>query len=914
MQGREHGRQVVLGLLRSAEAHGRGGVLLVEGEPGMGKTSLLTEANELAAGMGFSLATGVAEELGQIVPMAPLLTALDEVPEPGLDVPDQHIRSAQRLWSRLERRATAGPALLTLDDLHWADPTTLLLLRTLPRQLSSRPLVWILARSAGDHGNDAGRLFALLESEGAIRLELVPLDQDAVTELITELLGTAPAPELLALAAGAGGNPFLLVQLVTGLRDEGALDLSPSGARPAGDRLPRRLQAVVRRRLEALSPEVRHFLEIAAVLGRSFVPGDAAEMLAERPAMIWPCVEEALSTDLLTATNDEIVFRHELVWRCILDGLPGPMRQALHRQAGEMLLDRGGCVVPAAAHLIKGARRGDSRALAGLDEAVAEVFPSSPQTAADVAVRALELTDQADPGRFARTVVATEACAAAGRLDTATELVRSALTHRLPVPATAQLHSALSTILYLSGRAAEARDEAAAALSEPLPPGGLRDDAELAMLHALAGLRDNVRAGELATAVLEDRKLRGDALIVGAMVVLSVIKWDEARLAEALGLCREAVRRAGLGSAEARRIHPGLTLAGMLADVRLIEEAGTAARAAAEEVQSLGHVAWAGGPAILGSRLDLATGRLDDAVAAATAGLEITESLGTHLFTAVAKSVLGTVALRRGDLRTAEGLAVQDQGHLAHYGMTFAQPRCGILQAQAAEARGDPTAALELLAGIVDELPAHPGVLVADPATASWLVRVALAADDPRRAGTVVEAAESIALANPGFPAVNAAAAHARGLLDGEPDALERAVKEHVDPWARASATEDLGEVLAADGDRRQAVHSLERAIAHYEESGARRDAARVRRRLRRLGVRHRHWASAERPVTGWASLTDTERSVSELVAQGLTNQQTADQMFLSVHTVAFHLRQVFRKLGISSRVDLTRIALRQER
>jgi DNA-binding CsgD family transcriptional regulator len=82
------------------------------------------------------------------------------------------------------------------------------------------------------------------------------------------------------------------------------------------------------------------------------------------------------------------------------------------------------------------------------------------------------------------------------------------------------------------------------------------------------------------------------------------------------------------------------------------------------------------------------------------------------------------------------------------------------------------------------------------------------------------------------------------------------------------------------------------------------------RKRLRKLGVRRRHWAVETRPVTGWLSLTGTERTVSELVAQGLTNQQVADQMFISVHTVAFHLRQVFRKLAISSRVELARIAV----
>jgi DNA-binding CsgD family transcriptional regulator len=336
-------------------------------------------------------------------------------------------------------------------------------------------------------------------------------------------------------------------------------------------------------------------------------------------------------------------------------------------------------------------------------------------------------------------------------------------------------------------------------------------------------------------------------------------------------------------------------------------------RAAAGEVEALGHLAWAGGPGIVNARLDLAAGRLEDAVAQAEGGLELTEALGTHLFTSVAKSVLGTVALRRGDLRAAQRFAEQGQIHPAHYGATYTQARCALVRAQVAEARRDTATAMDQVVGLVDDLPEHRGVLVGEPTAAAWLVRVTLAAGDPERAGVVAWAATSIAEANPGFPAVQAAAAHARGLLDGEPAALERAVKEHVDPWARASATEDLGCVLAAEGDHHQAVLSLEKALADYEETDARRDAARLRRRLRRLGVRHRHWASARRPVSGWASLTETERTVSELVAQGLTNQQTADQMFLSVHTVAFHLRQVFRKLEISSRVDLTRIALRQE-
>jgi DNA-binding CsgD family transcriptional regulator len=99
-------------------------------------------------------------------------------------------------------------------------------------------------------------------------------------------------------------------------------------------------------------------------------------------------------------------------------------------------------------------------------------------------------------------------------------------------------------------------------------------------------------------------------------------------------------------------------------------------------------------------------------------------------------------------------------------------------------------------------------------------------------------------------------------------------------------------------------------ALDAYATSGAERDAARIRHKLRSLGVRRRHWHAVKRPQTGWESLTKTERSVAGLVATGLTNQQVADQMFISTHTVAFHLRQVFRKLDIRSRVELARAAL----
>ncbi|TMR13938.1 hypothetical protein ETD85_57165 [Nonomuraea zeae] len=201
--------------------------------------------------------------------------------------------------------------------------------------------------------------------------------------------------------------------------------------------------------------------------------------------------------------------------------------------------------------------------------------------------------------------------------------------------------------------------------------------------------------------------------------------------------------------------------------------------------------------------------------------------------------------------------------------------------------------------------------LALEPAAGSWMVRFALAADDRQAAEVVVAGAEALSRASPGLPALAAFAAHARGLLDGDINALaQAAAAQAADVWARASAAEDLGVALWSAGRREEAAAGLERALAIYQEMGAARDAGRARQRLRALGVRHRHWSAAERPVSGWDSLTETQHAVALLVADGWTNRQVAEQMFLSVHTVSFHLRQVYRKLNIGSRVELARLAV----
>src|ERR1700761_6679475 len=153
-----------------------------------------------------------------------------------------------------------------------------------------------------------------------------------------------------------------------------------------------------------------------------------------------------------------------------------------------------------------------------------------------------------------------------------------------------------------------------------------------------------------------------------------------------------------------------------------------------------------------------------------------------------------------------------------------------------------------------------------------------------------------------------AAAEHARGLVEQNPSVLDQAAEQYTTKPARACALEDAGNAWADQGCHDNAEARLRQAHELYEQLGATDGMARVRACLRRVGTRVRHWKRADRPAAGWDSLTDTEHRIADLVAQGLSNHEVASRVFLSSHTVAFHLRHVFWKMGISSRVQLARM------
>ena len=201
----------------------------------------------------------------------------------------------------------------------------------------------------------------------------------------------------------------------------------------------------------------------------------------------------------------------------------------------------------------------------------------------------------------------------------------------------------------------------------------------------------------------------------------------------------------------------------------------------------------------------------------------------------------------------------------------------------------------------------------ADPEGAVLLVRGALADGDRDRAAALARQTQQLAMTATGDPDMTVAAEHAHGLIEQDPAALQRAAGHYAAARDRAGALEDAGNAWAGQGDQGRATTLLSQAYALFEELGNDEDLARVRSSLRAAGTRLRHWTHADRPAFGWDSLTETERAVSDLVAQGLTNRKAAEQMFLSPHTIDFHLRQIFRKLQIDSRVDLTRLAIERD-
>lgn len=293
-----------------------------------------------------------------------------------------------------------------------------------------------------------------------------------------------------------------------------------------------------------------------------------------------------------------------------------------------------------------------------------------------------------------------------------------------------------------------------------------------------------------------------------------------------------------------------------------------------------------------------------DALSEVGKGLRIADRFGVRFLRPSSYVVMALGALRRGDMR--ECLHYVDK--LANEALLgyFGQAAGAWVTAQAAEARSGVASAADLIAGIVTDRLVLRQLLVSEPAAASWLVRAATKLGARDLAELAVTGASAAAGTHPQFSVLRGSALHAAGLLEGDSGKLREAANLYPDRWCAASAREDMATLLATRySERDKAVRTYESVLDLYSAVGAARDASRVANKLRDFGVRRGAVRTVEREGLLPHGLTNTEFAVAELVSQGHTNNEVGRQLFISRHTVAFHLKKVFQKMNVASRVEL---------
>ncbi|WP_188188469.1 helix-turn-helix transcriptional regulator [Nonomuraea sp. SYSU D8015] len=892
LRGRAEEMARALAVLRAAVRTGQGAVLLIRGEPGIGKSALAAEIGAQAARIGFLVGAGKAEESDQIAPLAPLVVALRSGPAPLLSqadfsglvsLYDRRLWLVDRMAALLEERAMRGPVLIVVEDVQWADPLTMFALRVMPGRLTGSPVVWVLTT----------RSRTPLSAEEIV---LRPLSQEAIEEVAVDRLGEPPDGRLRELLRGAGGNPFLAVELLDGLA-AGQMD----GELPAG------LVLGVRGRLESLPTPALRLLQVGAVLGRSFTIEDAAALLDESPMALVEWLEAGVRGGLLDDDGLRLSFRHDLLRQAVYADVPRSARRALHAAAARHLTAVGRSALEVAPHILAGARPGDVEAVRLLRRAAAEVGSLDPTTAVALIERALDLVGQDDPGRAEVGLEAVEVLVAARQGSHAVEVADRLIAAGAGPEQVARLQVRLAGPLWEIGRVAELAERVTGALT--------LDGLSETLRAQLLGLRALTlsRADDLAEARRAGQHALDEGVRIGSAEAQATALWALAEIAVNEGRHSAGVRH--------------------FQDLRTL----TGRSPGADEITSLLHLDdyATGGQLLIQARLEnerqggtwqvpaltwaqalhnYGLGHLDECEADLRTLLQLGEDLGEPVFHDVTCAMLARIALLRGELATAhQHLARAREQNAAMLVLT---------QAMTADAQRDHGTAGSILR--TDFLPLldsrfrwveRPAGLPDWPVPAA---RIALRSGDAELAWQLARWADEYAERNPEVATARGMAAQAMGLVTGDTDLLGTAVallRLSPCPLWQAHAVADHGAALLQAGSAEAAIAVLDQAWDAYTALGATGEARRVQRLLQSAGVRRNHWKNAStRAVNGWEALTDAERRVAHLIAGGHSNRSAAAELMLSPNTVGTHLRSIFAKLGVNSRVQLARSVMEQER
>lgn len=891
---------------RSAVA-GRGAVVLVEGEAGIGKTTLLGAAGQQFSQLGLQVRTSSARELQQDVPFAavagwlttgdvpgadsdPIRMLLDGADQAGDAAATHEFALAELLLEQVGAWCADQPVALLLDDVHWVDRSSLAVLHRLSTLAERLPLVLVLATRPFTADPAFAVLTATLTACAASNIRLGALPDAAAVTMVREMVGAAPPPALLRQVAGAYGHPLHITELV-------ATSLLDAGGKAGADRPAGSLAEAIWRRVDSLSRPTRDLLPMAAALGPRVDVAELAAVLDGHLMEVWSAVAEATDAGLLTMVDSELAFRHDLIRHVLADRLPASLRSDLLRRAGLVLQTTGAPIERVAYYLALGGRDLDPTSLQWLLSVSDGLIVRAPELAMRLLTRIVDTAGLDTATRAALIRMRTRALLWNGRVEQAEATLRVALRHRPEHADDPGLRWLLAHVCHARGRLAEAVEVAENALATL--DLGESDAARFLGLCALDNffLERFAEAEQAGRRAVELGRRSGNSLATGyGLMALGAVRYTHGYLDRALEISSEslAVLQDGAGSDQ---IDPYVLYAHCLIELdRPV--------AALEALQTaIGHNRRTHGvylsPNLLAeARLFLLNGRWDEAIESCRACLEAPDVLG---YAPVAHSVMALIGLHRGAPVPGDALGPDDRLGTAGYG--YMHPW---VTALVHETRGNPEPALRLL------VETHANL--ADGMSASTLhyiipdiARLAFDAGDETALRGALAAAEEL-VAKQSTASRSGIAQLCLGLAERDPDALFAAAREFARcewPLYQAQAYEDAAIVLAAGGRGVDARDALESAVQLYSRLGASWDTARAVARVRRYGIRRGVRGPRNRPKTGWASLTDTERAVAVQVAEGHSNADIAAQMFLSRRTVQSHVSSILAKLGLRSRREI---------
>jgi DNA-binding CsgD family transcriptional regulator len=829
--------------------------------------------------------------------------------------------------------ASTRGLVLMLDDLQWADEASLELLLALARRPPTGAIVVAAAYRpmqavAGFHASLAA---PDLSRGGTGVVDLEPLTRDQAGELVGD---EVPAGMREPLLDAAAGNPFYIEQLGRSPAALAEVDVGGGEELEGGFTLPAAISAALADELRGLDGESRRLLEGAAVAGEPFRLSLAAEISDIELDRGLELVDEAIAAGVVRSvrTPGHFVFRHPLVRRAVYAGSGEGWRLAAHGRAAAVLERQGGDPVARAHHVARSAQPGDAEAIAVLEQAAERTLTRAPMSAAHWLRTALGLVPNENVEARRRLFIDLgRALLAGGQLSDAQEALEGAL-ELADAELDPELVLALAEIDQWLNRpgVAIARLEALAG-SPAGEPAEVRALVHLRLLYLKRWGSDIEGAIAAGGAALEAAQEAGsNAVLVAVQAAFAEAEGSSGDVANANTIYEQAVE-----------------LAAKVPDTELLS--------ALEAMYSLG---WAA------VHLD----RYDEAIEHFDRGLEIARRAGNLVYLLILRAEpvealtragrageaaaqaeeaveaarihptprylwwnlwMQSAALVRGGDRLGARAALDEAEDVA--ARLPDQPLIpiwmGYQRAAVLSAEEEHEAALEALFADCggEELALVP---VGDRQSAFEILTRAALALEPERAPAVVADATQQAEAF-GLPSLRASAAYCRGLVaeaQGDHKSAGAAAAEAIEHaescgaalWAERARVM-LGRSLAAANQRTEAAAVLAQAEERLADLGAEGHRAEAAREMRRLGRRTRRRPGAQKAEAGVGEdsgelegLSDREREVADLVAEQLTNREIAERLFLSEKTVESHLRNVFAKLNVSSRIAVAQAVERQ--